>query len=216
MLHPVFGTPVLLTSCTLQQSKYGFAYMVLRAFSASARGVLAGVPHELQRITERILPRVIAASPSCVAMHVELQRCVSSSLFLARVQVSDDYVLYLIRVPWLPMPTSLPKACSFVPDELVNDALVTGGTGVCLELRMRTGASTTYRALRYLPEHEPYVQAVTLPHVLTCPLLEHVKLHRRTYLPFGTHYVVDAQLHAAAHVLTSCGETAASRRISVE
>ena len=209
MLHPVFGMPVFLACCYLQQSKYGFAYMVLRAFktavrSADAAGTDAAAHAAAMRtLLDRVVPKVVAASPNCMALHAELRAALSAHSFLACVHMDGHSTVYVVRVPWMELPTSLPRACTFVPAELRAETLVAGGSGVCLELTVRAGgAAATYRALRFLPEDVPYLQTITLPHVLNCPFVT-LADDRRAFLPFGTHYVVDEFIRAvAAHTVS--------------
>ena len=109
MLHPVYGLPILLASCSMQHSKYGFAYLQLRAFAASTTSTDSDA--EQRVLLERVLPRVVAASPNCVSLHAELAQCVQRGLFLLRMQ-RHDCVIYCVRVPWMFMPTSLPRSCT--------------------------------------------------------------------------------------------------------
>ena len=217
MLHPVHGLPVFLSACTMQQSRYGCPLLAMGAFMATHSGRPRA---EARALRERVLPRVVAASPSCVALHAELAQCLVRGDFFARVHVSRACVVYIVRVPWMPMPTSLPRGCAFVPHALCSDALVSGCGGVCLELRVSGGSTTTYRALRFLPEGMHYVQAVTLPAALRGGV-SGSSGGRTAFLPHGTHFVLEPSMRDAVRCVAralaaACGAPPLTPRVSME
>lgn len=206
MLHPIHNVPVFLTSCTMQRSKYGFAYLALRAFVATCAG---GADAEARALRDKILPRVVAASPNCASLHAELATCFAASQFLARVHAPDGAVVLIVRVPWATAPTSLPRSCTFHAQAITQDTDV-AGAGVCLEMRVQEGGSaSTYRALRFLPSDTAYVQAATLPQLAQGMVSSSGS--GSAFLPHGTHYIVDGLVHDAVNGLTAALSCVAAR-----